>query len=495
MDTVSNFIDTALGLFSGSSLPLGLMLLILILGVRWFCVSRGLKDPKDKATGIYRDQLRDTTFVGTYHRLLERWFLNPLTRWFGDLGELRPAAPDGWAVDLFGIQPWTAKSYDKLLQLALFYPIWAVLLVWFAGHEGGIASLVLLPAAGWGDRAAAILGIVLSGFFAVNTMRIQGWRNLGSFAADGFFEGAIAVAFFIAGAVACAAAIAGAGTGADAKIFAGAFVGALVGAVAVAEAIEKLLGKASNTRAAMFIWFGFTLLMLGVIGATSHYLLPLAENEQDFQIAIALLIFIGLLPLLNALWDWVSLGVSRGLLAAIRLRVQWGWVPLSWGLADFLLAFVSLAGLVAMVTAAVATVNALALSGDATPAVDLPAFFTALRTEPDHPRFYWVYFMFLSTLIPTLVHLLIVGASMAQCLADWSPLRPWRETAAAEMDNDSVVRFNAALYLTLVPMSGLVIPVGLLWGLYQALLAHDGWLGHRIIDWAEWITEGVMRLA
>lgn len=245
----------------------------------------------------------------------------------------------------------------------------------------------------------------------------------------------------------------------------------------------------------MFVWLGFTLLLLGAIGATSHFLPPLADTEFNFQFAVTLLIFLGLLPLLNTLWDWVSLGVSRGLLAAIRLSVHRGWVPLFWGLADFVLAFVFLAGLVTMVTAAVAAVNALALSGGATLAVDLPALFSALRTEPEHPRFYWIYFMFLSTLIPTLVHLLIAGASVAQSLAYWAPLKKWRERAAAELDENSVERFNAALYLTLVPMSGLVVPLGLLWGIQQALLAHGGWLGLRIIDWAEWVSEAVMRLA
>lgn len=245
----------------------------------------------------------------------------------------------------------------------------------------------------------------------------------------------------------------------------------------------------------MFVWLGFTLLMLGAIGATSHFLLPLAEDERDRLTAVSLLIFLGLLPLLNTLWDWVSLGVSRGLLAAIRLRRHQGWKPLFWGLADFVLAFVFLAGLVAMIIAAVAAFNALSVSGGGTAAVDLPALFSALRTEPEHPRFYWLYFMFLSTLIPTLVHLLIAGASVVQSLAEWSPLRQWRGMAAAEMDEDSVVRFNAALYLTLVPMSGFVVPLSLLWGMQHALLAHGGWLGHRLIDWAEMVSDAVMRLA
>ena len=42
------------------------------------------------------------------------------------------------------------------------------------------------------------------------------------------------------------------------------------------------------------------------------------------------------------------------------------------------------------------------------------------------------------------------------------------------MTENSQARLNATLYLTLVPMGGLIVPMGLLWGLKQALTVHGG---------------------
>jgi len=231
------------------------------------------------------------------------------------------------------------------------------------------------------------------------------------------------------------------------------------------------------------------LLLLISIAVVVRFAIPSIESEKNLLLSETLLIFMGLLPLINAAWDWVSLGISRGLLAGIRLGRHRGLVPLYWGIADFVLAFLFMAGLVAMVTGAVAYLNAQSQSGGGPVLIDLQTLFSELRDNPGDPQFYWIYFMFASTLIPTLLHLLIAGASVMQSLAHWQPLKAWRESAAAEMAEDSVTRFNASLYLTIVPMLGLVVPLGLLWGLQKALTVHGGWLGGRVIDWAEYIAK------
>jgi hypothetical protein len=225
--------------------------------------------------------------------------------------------------------------------------------------------------------------------------------------------------------------------------------------------------------------------------AIAYFLFPGVKSERDLLDSETVLIFLGLLPLLNTLWDWVSLGVSRGLLAAIRLGRHQGLAPFLWGLADFVLAFVFMAGLVAMVTAALAGLNLLSQAGGGPLLIDLQALFDGLRSDPGNPRYYWLYFMFLSTLIPTLLHLLIAGASLMQYLAHWQPLKQWREKAAEDLADDSDARISATVYLSVVPMLGLVMPLILLWGLQWALTIHGGWLGGRVIDWAETINRVV----
>ena len=228
------------------------------------------------------------------------------------------------------------------------------------------------------------------------------------------------------------------------------------------------------------------------IVVVARFLFPMVDDTRNLLLSVTFVVFLALLPLLNAAWDWVSLGVSRGLLAGIFHGLHRGWVPLAWGLADFILAFLFMAGLVAMVVAAVAYLNVLSVGGGGTLMVDLQGLFTGLRADPGNPEFYWIYFMLLSTLIPTLLHLLIAGASVMQSIAHhWQRAVQWRESAAKELLDNSVIRLNARVYLTIVPMLGLVVPLGLLWGLQKALTIHGGWLGGRMIDWAEYIARAV----
>src|SRR5262249_58832436 len=137
--------------------------------------------------------------------------------------------------------------------------------------------------------------------------------------------GAVAVAF----AVAVAVAVAGAGA------FAVAVAGAVAGAVAVAVAILSDIAI-RNQRQGIFLalyLFAMIILCLGLV--------PLLSPLETWRLVGPLLLFLGLLTLINAPFDWASLGLTRALLR--RGLELGGWWPYVLALADALAAAVIIA--------------------------------------------------------------------------------------------------------------------------------------------------------
>ena len=92
-----------------------------------------------------------------------------------------------------------------------------------------------------------------------------------------------------------------------------------------------------------------------------------------------LLLFLGWLSLINAPFDWVSLGLTRALLR--RGLELGGWWPYALALVD---------------------------------AVPLQPLFNGIATNPTAPEYWWLYALLLSTLIPSLVNLVIGGTSLVR---------------------------------------------------------------------------------
>ena len=72
-------------------------------------------------------------------------------------------------------------------------------------------------------------------------------------------------------------------------------------------------------------------------------------GEQSNEQGNAYLLFLGVLPLLNAPLDWLSLGLTRGLLRAVFWRVGSWSVCLGISVVSLVIAFSSMFGLVAVV--------------------------------------------------------------------------------------------------------------------------------------------------
>jgi len=125
-----------------------------------------------------------------------------------------------------------------------------------------------------------------------------------------------------------------------------------------------------------------------VIAATT---LDWAEVPEGLR---SLFVFLGVLPLVNALFDVASYAVT---LSFIRrgLRAK---LPFLWGLADLAVACGLLLGLGAVLVAVIHGLNLLA----GVPFLDLPALFAGVQATPG--AYWWLYLMLFSTLLPTLLH-------------------------------------------------------------------------------------------
>jgi hypothetical protein len=126
------------------------------------------------------------------------------------------------------------------------------------------------------------------------------------------------------------------------------------------------------------------------------------------------LLFLGLLPLLNAPFDWASLGLTRALM---RRGLELG------GLWTYALALLD-AGVAAMIIAALALTmvvgvqafDAFAVRGGGKPVLPLSTLFSGIASNPSAPEYWWLYSLLLSTMIPSLINLVIGGASLTRGL-------------------------------------------------------------------------------
>ena len=158
-------------------------------------------------------------------------------------------------------------------------------------------------------------------------------------------------------------------------------------------------------------------------------------------------LFIGVLPLVNALFDWISLGVT---LALVRLGYLRGWLAVLCGVGD--LAFAALLFLASGCTL-IAVVHGMnvATGVEFVPLAELLADLGDLRT------YWWIYAMVFSTALPTVLHAALCLAS----LTSWS-LGQYRLPVArlvARAPHDVASMAAAPLLLTLIAAAWAVVCV------------------------------------
>ena len=145
--------------------------------------------------------------------------------------------------------------------------------------------------------------------------------------------------------------------------------------------------------------------------------------------ARAIFLFLGVFPLINALFDVVSYAIT---LTLLRLGKN-ARLPILLGFVDLFAAMVLFLALGACLTVVIAAMNQLA----GVPLVDLGTMFAGVRENPGENL--WLFFMLFSTILPTALHFAIsllglqgfMLRGVRQKVAGWVAGAPDRPVIAA----------------------------------------------------------------
>ena len=286
---------------------------------------------------------------------------------------------------------WSFGLLNATMALALAYPILAITIQWLCGSAidfGGQEVMAASPPQARIFTAVWLGSSVLVYLFAGASKSRWRWTLvilatgillLGSIFADGF-----AVPGNLAGA--------GAGAFAVAVAVASAFAGAGTVAGAVAVTIAVIIAETCSSRP-----MAWRLLFCGVLVAP---LIVAIKMPDDFgagqrSLAVFFVLTLALLPLVNAVFDFASVGLTRYLLRLGLEQKRAAWRAVLDGLGGIAIFFALGCTLIAFVTFVV--------PADGVPLVDLTQLFADMRRAPGD--YIWLMVTLFSTLIPTLLHL------------------------------------------------------------------------------------------
>lgn len=358
-------------------------------------------------------------------------FLDWIDRFFGDAGMAeRTLFPHA-----FGLRTpaplWTAPALDCCLFLALLYPIAAISAIWaISGQVGPAETAFGLQADlfAWQRIVVAIaIMVVAYGYWRALTGE-NIWKRLaclvltlaGSAILLGF--GAISLTIY-SNALALCFVYTKQATGTRKGVLGiiAFFValsqrfGADIWYAIVAMTASGVLFVTSKAAVktgleGIFYLIFFPLTILALFVAAS-----LISPLSGWKYTGPAVLFLGLLTLLIAPFDWASLGVTRALLR--RGLELGGWWPYALALIDAAVAALIIAALGLTVLIGVQAFAALALYGGGDNLVlDLNALLDGIAAHPTSPEYWWIYALLLSTMIPSLINLVIGGTSLVRGL-------------------------------------------------------------------------------
>lgn len=411
------------------------------------------------------------TVASLYERIVDKW-LTAVDRYFGDFGASRLSRV-GKAVGLEKPYPlWTAKSYDRSLFFALLYPIAMIFTIWMTtGHAGPAEAALGLPAnlMGW-QRGLIVLGTAGCAYSGFRMGKLSSGAQqalwavpllASAMAASAAGVSPIVVAIAGAGAFAAARSLEGAGVIAVGSFVAGSLWGPMAG-VAAGGIFGGLCGGFSKTRL-----FGPVLTLMTAAFVVGVILVPQAVSDSPaWANQGPILLFLGLLTIINAPFDWVAIGLTRAL---IRRGVEKGrWWPIWYSFIDLLLALVLVFALAAVTLLAVQAFELTTMLGGASrPVVSVQGILAALANPSlqRQPEYWWLYTMLYASLIPSMINIAI---------GSWSLMRgiPWlNDIIAARLPINGGVAIHDRLWIAVV--LSLQITLGAVIGVLAML--YIGW--------------------
>lgn len=353
-------------------------------------------NPSDRA--YWRDLLRHDRPAERYRSVMRRgldWLDSRLSA---------HEAPQGPAQ-----RAWSFGLLNATMALALAYPIVAITIQWLWGSAidfGGQEVIAVSPSqariftAVWlgsslffylfagasKSRWRWPLFILATGILLLGPIYADRFAVPGNVAVASTVVSVGAVAFAVEGAVVVAFGVASAS--ADTFTFKGAVVGTVAGAVAcVVVVAEELSSRPMAWR-------------LLYCGALVALLIVAVKMPDDFGAgqrnqAVFFMLTMGLLPLVNAVFDFASVGLTRYLLRLGLEQKRAAWRAVLDGLGGIAIFFALGCTLIAFVTFVV--------PADGVPLVELKQLFADMRRAPGD--YIWLMVTLFSTLIPTLLHL------------------------------------------------------------------------------------------
>jgi hypothetical protein len=193
------------------------------------------------------------------------------------------------------------------------------------------------------------------------------------------------------------------------------------------------------------------------------------------------ILFLVFLTLLNAPFAWASLGITRALLR--RDLELGGWWFFVLAIVDALIAAFIIAPLALTMVIGVQTYEDLSIHGGGREILPLRPFFGGIAAHPTAPEYWWVYALLFSTMIPSIINLVIGGASLMRGVPGVPSLLVRFMPA-----NKAVPVFDRAwiaTVLTLQLVGGAILGIFVQFALIYVVFWHVmPWLGLELLDMA-----------
>jgi hypothetical protein len=371
-------------------------------------------------------------------------FTSAASRWRVTL-----AWADAWFNRHLGGEIWTYAVFIRLFSFAVAYPMVFILAMWVLTDVGQMGRATILPSYGLGWvgfvkrlgvcflLALPIFPWIIARIFRPHWVKLHSgtkhhrkWlipsvllfligqvslASLGMFpftftlilvlgfllraAANDRTSGPILFAFIFSVAVMGAFP-----TGVGDEVSVWAFVIVVSTVSAAASLMDTFLEKRDALGLARHQFFavgGITVCLALVLFAAVFLGPQFAANSNWFgatEIAFTMVLFLGILPLCNALFDWLSVSVTRMCLRQIAAKLHWA-VGLI--LLDIALGLALTVGLFALVLKILQWMQAAGWG------IDAQAMVAAFRADPLDPQVSWIAMLALTNMLPTLIHLVI----------------------------------------------------------------------------------------